>query len=65
MLFDSVALGLTYMWLCCGVLVLFGIPVVFVILWVASKRQAQAQDVAEQEEGVGEAAGSQTDESES
>lgn len=38
MLFDSVALAMTYIWLCCGVLVLAGIPVVFVVLWMASKR---------------------------
>jgi hypothetical protein len=61
MLFDSVALGLTYMWLCCGVLVLFGIPVVFIILWVASKRQAQAgaaETAAPEQPQAGEAADS-------
>ena len=49
MLFDSVALGLSYLWLCCGVLVMIGIPVAFVILWVASKRHLQ-QGAAETEE---------------
>jgi hypothetical protein len=39
MLFDSVALGLSYVWLCCGGLVLLGIPALFVALWVASKRR--------------------------
>jgi len=50
MLFDSVALGLSYLWLCCGVLVMIGIPVAFVILWVASKRHLQegAAEIEEQ-----------------
>jgi hypothetical protein len=39
MLFDSAALALTYVWLCCGVLVLVGIPVFFVALWAASRRR--------------------------
>ena len=38
MLFDSVALGLTYVWLACGVLILLGIPVFFGILWLVSRR---------------------------
>jgi hypothetical protein len=37
MLFDSVALGLSYAWLCCGVLILVGIPLIFIVLWVASR----------------------------
>lgn len=44
MLVDSVALGLSYMWLCCGGLILLGIPLVFVILWVASKRAKQTRE---------------------
>jgi hypothetical protein len=44
MLFDSVALGISYLWLCCGVLVLMGIPVFFVILWVVSKRRQQFEE---------------------
>jgi hypothetical protein len=39
MLFDSAALGLSYLWLCCGVFIVLGIPVFFVILWVAGKRR--------------------------
>lgn len=41
MLFDSVALGASYLWLCCGILLLFAIPVVFAVLWVASQRRKQ------------------------
>jgi outer membrane biosynthesis protein TonB len=44
MLFDSVALGLSYIWLCCGVLVLFGIPAFFLVLWVAGRRQRQRKE---------------------
>jgi hypothetical protein len=39
MLFDSVALGLSYVWLGCGILVFVTIPVAFVVLWVASRRR--------------------------
>jgi hypothetical protein len=51
MLFDSVALGVTYLWLCCGVLVLFSIPVAFAILWVVSKRQRQPEGEEAEEPG--------------
>jgi hypothetical protein len=44
MLFDSVALGVSYVWLCCGVLLLLSIPVVFVILWVVSKRRKEQEE---------------------
>ena len=47
MLVDSVALGLSYMWLCCGGLILLGIPVLFIVLWVASNRRRQAQELEE------------------
>ena len=43
MLFDSVALGLSYVWLCCGVLILLGVPVFFVLLWVSARRRAQGE----------------------
>jgi hypothetical protein len=43
MLFDSVALAVSYLWLCCGVFVLLGIPLFFLILWIASKRRQQQQ----------------------
>jgi hypothetical protein len=39
MLFDSVALMASYAWLCCGGLIFLLIPVVFVALWVAYRRQ--------------------------
>jgi len=43
MLFDSVSLFLSYAWLCCGVLVFLAVPVVFIVLWVASKRRQQQE----------------------
>lgn len=51
MLFDSVALGLTYVWLACGVLILLGIPVFFGILWLTSRRlRAQEESAGYEEE---------------
>jgi hypothetical protein len=44
MLFDTVALGLSYLWLCCGILLFLSIPVVFVLLSVASKRKRQEEE---------------------
>jgi len=44
MLFDSVALGLSYVWLCCGVLVLVGVPIFFLALWVAGRRREQEEE---------------------
>jgi hypothetical protein len=41
MLFDSVALAVSYLWLGCGVLIFMAIPVVFAVLWVAGKRRQQ------------------------
>ncbi|MGC9336333.1 MAG: hypothetical protein ACP5JJ_19520, partial [Anaerolineae bacterium] len=41
MLFDSVALALSYIWLGCGVLIFMAIPVLFAVLWVAGKRRQQ------------------------
>jgi hypothetical protein len=43
MLFDSVSLFLSYAWLCCGVLVFVAVPVVFIVLWVASRRRRQQE----------------------
>jgi cytoskeletal protein RodZ len=37
-LFDSLALGLSYAWLCCGVVLLLGLPILFVALWTRGKR---------------------------
>ncbi len=48
MLFDSVALGVSYIWLCCGILLFLAVPLVFVLLWVASKRRTEAQQEEEQ-----------------
>lgn len=44
MLFDSVSLFLSYAWLCCGVLVFLAVPVVFIVLWVASRRRQQQEE---------------------
>ncbi|MGD8623258.1 MAG: hypothetical protein PVJ34_01885 [Anaerolineae bacterium] len=44
MLFDSVALGLSYAWLCCGVLILVGIPLIFIVLWVASRSRRGTEE---------------------
>jgi hypothetical protein len=44
MLFDSLALLLSYAWLCCGGLLFLAIPLVFVVLWVASKRRQQQEE---------------------
>jgi hypothetical protein len=43
-LFDAVALGLSRLWLCCGVLVFLGLIVLFVMLWVASQRRRQQEE---------------------
>jgi hypothetical protein len=51
MLFDSVALGASYIWLCCGVLVVISIPVGFAVLWAAGRRThpgAQGQEESEE-----------------
>lgn len=47
-LVDAMALGLTRVWLCCGVLVLFGIVVLFVVLWVTSNRRKQQGESPEE-----------------
>jgi hypothetical protein len=39
MLLDSVALGVSYIWLCCGALVMVGISVAFGVVWAASRRR--------------------------
>jgi hypothetical protein len=44
MFFDSVALGVSYLWLCCGILLLFAVPVAFAVLWVASKRREEQEE---------------------
>ncbi len=44
MLFDSVSLLLSYIWLFCGVLVFLTVPIIFIVLWVASRRRHQQQE---------------------
>jgi hypothetical protein len=44
MLFDSVALFLSYAWLCCGGLVFLAVPLIFIVLWVASKRRQPQEE---------------------
>jgi hypothetical protein len=44
MLFDSVALGASYIWLCCGGLAFVGVPVFFIILWWAARRRQQDEE---------------------
>jgi len=39
MLFDSMALGLSYVWLCCGVFFMLLLPLGFLALWVAGRRR--------------------------
>jgi hypothetical protein len=41
MLFDSLALGLAYVWLFCGILLFLIIPFFFFILWLATRRRQQ------------------------
>lgn len=41
MLFDSVALAFSYVWLCCGAFIVLGVPLFFVVLWVASTARRQ------------------------
>jgi len=38
-LFDSAALAASYIWMCCGICMLFLIPLLFIALWVASRRR--------------------------
>jgi hypothetical protein len=47
-LFDALALGATYLWLCCGVLLFLGIPVFFAVLWVTYKRRHEGAGQTEE-----------------
>jgi hypothetical protein len=38
MLFDSMALFFSYVWLCCGILLFIAVPLFFFVLWRASDR---------------------------
>jgi hypothetical protein len=44
MLVDSLALGISYAWLFAGILVGVGLPILFVVLWVKTKRRRSAQE---------------------
>lgn len=58
MLFDSVALFFSYVWLCCGILLFIAIPFLFFVLWRASSNR---QEAGEQEEGEQEEGGQEED----
>lgn len=44
MLFDSLALGLSYAWLCCGVVLIVVLPILFVALWSRGRREQEPQE---------------------
>jgi hypothetical protein len=44
MLFDAAALGLSYVWLCCGVLIVLAFLLLFLVLWVASARRQRTEE---------------------
>jgi len=44
MLIDSLALGISYAWLVIGILVGVGLPILFVVLWVRTRRRRSAQE---------------------
>ena len=52
MLFDSMSLLFSYIWLCCGILLFIAVPLFFFILWrtSADRREDAEQQEAEQEE---------------
>jgi len=43
MLFDSVALFFSYVWLCCGILLFIAIPFLFFVLWRASTSRQEEE----------------------
>lgn len=47
-LFDSLALGLSYGWLCCGIVLTIGLPVLFVALWSRSRREQGPEEEEEE-----------------
>lgn len=44
MLFDSMALGLSYAWLCCGVFFMLLLPLGFLALWVVARRRRRRME---------------------
>lgn len=49
LLFDSVALGLSYLWLGCGALLLLAVPLFFFVLWFLGKRREEEGEDGEQQ----------------
>lgn len=43
-LFDALALGASYLWLGCGILLVLLLPFLFIALWVASNRRKQQEE---------------------
>jgi hypothetical protein len=44
MLFDSVSLLVSYVWLCCGIIIFLAVPAFFIAVWRASKRRQQPEE---------------------
>jgi len=44
MLVDSLALGISYAWLAGGILVGVGLPILFVVLWIRTRRRRPARE---------------------
>lgn len=44
MLVDSLALGISYLWLVAGILIGIGLPILFIVLWVRNRRRRSTQD---------------------
>lgn len=49
MLFDSMALFFSYVWLCCGILLFIAVPIFFFVLWRASA--ARREEAGQEENG--------------
>ena len=52
MLLDSVALGASYLWLCCGILIFLAVPILFLALSIASKRHRPPGPETAERDGV-------------
>lgn len=52
MLFDSMSLLFSYIWLCCGILLFIAVPLFFFVLWrtSASRREAAGQEETGEDE---------------
>ena len=54
MLFDSMSLLFSYIWLCCGILLFIAVPLFFFILWrvsAARKEEAEQEEAGQEENG--------------